>query len=51
MNQRIPDPIGRAARSHAVPDRFLVQIAMFEVDEAKGSASWGDRVTDEESNG
>jgi len=32
----------------AAPDRFMVHIAMLEVDEEGGSATWGDHVTDAE---
>ena len=32
----------------ASPSRFMTHIAMLEVDEHGSSASWGDRVTDEE---
>lgn len=32
----------------AAPKRFLVHIAMVEVDEEGNSATWGDQVTDEE---
>jgi quercetin dioxygenase-like cupin family protein len=32
----------------ATPDRFMVHLAMLEVDEAGNSAAWGDHVSDEE---
>ena len=32
----------------AAPDRFMVHLAMLEVDDEGNSAMWGDHVTDEE---
>jgi quercetin dioxygenase-like cupin family protein len=42
---------GEAHWHGAAPDRFMLHVALVEVDDTGNSADWGDKVTDAEYNG